>query len=85
MAPQQFVQKPYKVTGEQYRTGMVPPDANTRDGLCICRSPLTPTGAPHVHGLTRLYVLNDTDWVMQEQWSPHDWFVVSDAEKQDRF
>jgi hypothetical protein len=84
MAAGQYVQKPYKVLAEQF-TGILPPDAATRSGLCICTAHPFPDGRPHVHGRTQCYEVHPTDWVCQELWSPHDWFVVPDAEFLDRF
>jgi hypothetical protein len=85
MPPSQFVQKPFKVNAEQF-TGTLPPDSATRAGLCICTTyPTFADGSPHVHGATTCYAVAPTDWICQQQWSPHDWFVIPDAEFQDRF
>ena len=84
MAPTQFVQKPYKVHAEQF-TGTLPVETTTRDGLCVCTTGPFDDGRPHVHGLPRCYEVNPGDWICQEQWSPHDWFVIPDAEFKDRF
>jgi hypothetical protein len=87
MAPTQFVQKPYKVHAEQFLAATPPPpDATTRDGLCICTvvAPFA-DGRPHVHSRQQVYELHLGDWIVHEQWSPHDWLVIPDAEFTDRF
>lgn len=85
MAPTQFVQKPYKVRAEQF-TGTLPPNADTREGLCICTTfPPFADGRPHVHGRSNCYPVNVGDWIVQDVWTPHDWSVIPDAEFQDRF
>jgi len=85
MPPTQHVQKPYKVLAEQF-TGTLPPDATPRDGLCICTAfPPFADGRPHVHGQAQCFEVHVGDWIVQEQWSPHDWFVIPDAEFKDRF
>jgi hypothetical protein len=82
------VQKPYKVLAEQYLPGTTPPppDAATRAGLCVCTvfDPFA-DGRPHVHGRTQVYELHAGDWTVQELWAPYDWYVIPDAEFQDRF
>ena len=86
MAPQQHVQKPYKVLAEQYVAGMAPPDTSTQSaGLCVCATFPFADGRPHVHGLTRCWEVHLGEWIVHELWSPYDWFVIPDAEFRDRF
>jgi hypothetical protein len=86
MAPSQYVQKPYKVLAEQYLAATPAPDATPRAGLCGCTAcPVFADGRPHVHGATTVTAVTVGDWIVQAQWSPHDWFVIPDAEFQDRF
>jgi len=86
MAPTQYVQKPYKVWAEQYLEGMPLPDAVTRDGLCVCTTyPPFADGRPHVHGGSKCWEVHSGDWICQALWTPHEWFVIPDAEFQDRF
>jgi hypothetical protein len=55
-------------------------------GLCACTIvPGLTDGRPHVHTGTGIVALQATDWIVQQQWSPHSWLVIPDAEFQDRF
>ncbi len=84
MAPNQHVQKPYKVLAEQYHAADQPPIA----GVCLLGdTPLYPAGVPHVHTSSPLGVFApaEGDWIVTEIWTPHNLLLMSDAEFTDRF
>ena len=74
----QYVEKPFKVQAEQFDPAtMTPPptDAMT-PGLCSCTLvPGFADGRPHVHTANGIVALEATDWIVQQQWSPHTWSV----------
>ena len=82
MAPKQYVQKPYKVRGEQYFAASNPPPA----GVHFCTvTPQFPNGEPHVHTDRGVFAPVDGDWIVEDLWQPYAWHVIPDAEFQDRF
>ena len=83
MAPRQYVQKPFKVLAEQYRTATQPPIA----GVCTIAHDPFPDGAPHAHvESTGARALHDTDMIV---WSVYHAGIILDvialAEFEDRF
>lgn len=88
MPIKQYVEKPFKVRAEQFDPAtMTPPPSDTfTPGLCACTHvPGLEDGRPHVHAAAGIVVLQATDWIVQEQWSPYAWSVIPDAEFTDRF
>jgi hypothetical protein len=88
MPQQQYVQRPYKVLAEQYTAETpLPPDTATRDlgQLCLCTvAPIT-DGTLHIHSRSRVWLVAVGDWIVVDLWTPHDSYVLSDAEFTDRF
>ena len=85
MAVKQYVEKPFKVMAEQFDGTAPPPTDHPVAGLCTCTLVPGLHGAPHVHTSTGVVPLVATDWIVQAQWSPHDWSVIPNAEFIDRF
>jgi len=82
MPPHQYVQKPYKVIGEQYAAAADPPVP----GICHCTFvPMFPNGETHVHLGDGVVAPTDGDWIVQDVWQPYAWHVIPPGEFSDRF
>lgn len=82
MAQKQHVQKPYKVMAEQYFAANEPPPR----GVCtLPDTPLYQAGEAHVHTERGIYAPVEGDWIVEDVWYPHAFYIISDAEFSDRF